>query len=304
MVVENYGFDVHVSDDWWCWASCLSLLPAVLSPLLSRLPLCTAITLAISLSWVYNSSQFGIIHIRLPIHAVTTSSPYSFRLSGCKHVSLLLIPGHCVIVHHSPTSFPCLCNHSLLKTLLERSYFRHAICFLQLTDTFQMMSSISTISNILQNYERVFYQAWFFYHCRNHSTRVAILLTRYIKYLFFSNGNTTQPVNTLIAIHFLHSDFLKGPRIGFFCVAPTECYFLDRENIHITGKGKIDCISACHGQRQCPVSGEWLKEVVWTICPNSDIHTQNEALVALKSQVLFAVVCFSSWFCLLNVHSS
>lgn len=64
----------------------------------------------------------------------------------------------------------------------------------------------------------------------------------------------TQPVNMLIAIHFFHSDFLKGLTIGFFCVALTEFWFLDKENIHITGKGKIGCISStCHCQRSCPV---------------------------------------------------
>ena len=147
----------------------------------------------------------------------------------------------------------------LLKNSIDITLFLTCCLFSRnLTVTFQMVSSIL----LYLTYKRVFYQVWLFIIAETISIKVAILLTRYIEKLF-CKPKPTQPVNTATAIHFLHLLNLKKKnktRTIFFCAVATDIYFPGKQNTHIIGKGKIDCICVHHYQRECPVSSSGVKK--------------------------------------------
>ena len=144
----------------------------------------------------------------------------------------------------------------LLKNSIGITLFLTCCLFsCNLTVTFQMVSNII----LYLTYKRVFYQVWLFIIAETISIKVAILLTKYIEKLF-CKPKPTQPVNTATAIHFLHWLNFKNTRTLFFSVVPTEVCFPGKENTHMIGKGKIDCICAHHYQGECPVSSSGVKK--------------------------------------------
>lgn len=86
------------------------------------------------------------------------------------------------------------------------------------------------------------------YHCGNYSTRVSIPLTGYIKCLFKKYACLclpTQPVNTLMDIHFLHSlDFLRGLKLAFPTLLQLNFSFLTKRTFTEQAKVKSTVLVA------------------------------------------------------------